>query len=122
VHDIQAKWTRECKVKGRIGLFHEARLLSARLDSEPDGQRSQEPLHDEFSSKRQHDSVKGDKGKVLCTLAVLCGLIWAGFCIWRQRIRQEYGWIDGIFLGRIAGVGEQDDEAHDQRIEPGVPQ
>jgi len=85
-------------------LFHETRLLCARIDSQKPGERTEKSLHDELASKGEEDGVEGDKGKVSRALAILnwCRRVIGWLA--RDRIGEEEGRVDGIGGTRIGEV------------------
>lgn len=79
-HDIQAEWTVDAKVHGRVELLHEARLLGAALDSPSDGQWTDESLHEELAGEAEDDSVEGHKGEIGLSLSIVNWFIGGSVC------------------------------------------
>lgn len=70
-HDVQPQRTEDGKIHGGVDLFHKAVLLCARPDLKADGQGADEALHEQLTREREHDDVKGHKGEVSPTFAIV---------------------------------------------------
>lgn len=98
LHHVQAEWAEDTEVDGRVDLLHKASGLSLALDTTVYRQRPDQLLHDEFSGKREHHGVEGDKRDILLAFAVHGGT--AGV-FGRLRVGEEDRAMHRIRRGRI---------------------
>lgn len=108
-HDIHARRAEDTKVDGSVGLFHKTRLL-ALAEARSSRKRSQQLLHDEFTREGQNNHVEDDKGDIPFTLAIMNGhrRVRLG-----DGVRQEDEVVQNVGLGRVDGIGAQEDGQQD---------
>ena len=126
-HDVQTVDTRDRHIHGRIYLFHETRLLAARLDPESDGHWANHSLREKFTSEGKDDDVEGDERKVLCSFSIVymsasrrirvLGNQRVGV---GQRVGEEDGAMERVSRCRIDHVGGEKNDKEDKRVDPGM--
>lgn len=60
-HDIETKRAEYGKVDGRIHLLHEPSRFAFSANPTIYGERTDQALHEEFTSEREHDCIEGAK-------------------------------------------------------------
>jgi hypothetical protein len=115
-HDVQPKGTENGKVHGRVELLHEPGLLCFPQNAQTNGQRADHALHEELAGEAQDDGVKGDKGEISLSLAILNWLAGRGV----ERVGEEDAVVEGVRGRGVDSVKSEDQEHEDQGIEPCV--
>lgn len=126
-HHHQPQRAEDGKVHRGVDLFHEAVLLGTRPDAAVDRRRPDQPLHEEFARERQHDDVKGHKGKVVQPFPVVSrrvGIEAGGErdhrVVWGERVGEEDGVMERVGGRWIDHVYGEDDERQHEGVDPGV--
>ena len=70
-HHVQSKGPEDGKVPGRVRLLHESILLSTGFHARVDGHGADDPLHEKLTRKGEDDDVKGHKGEVFSSFAIV---------------------------------------------------
>ena len=101
-------------------------MLVSATDACVECKGADEALHEELAREAEDDGVEGDKGNVVRALAVHGGAIFIRGRVERvsvprrQGVGEEKRFVNGIGFGRVDGVGREDNQDEDERIDPGV--
>ena len=107
LHHVHAEWTEEREVDCGVDLLHESCLL-ALIETGLASQWSEDLLHDELASERQHNGVEGDERNIPGTLAIVgvtSGIVELG----RKLVCEENEVVKRVRRRRVDGVSQQGD-------------
>lgn len=127
-HDEQPQGAENAKVDGGVELFHEPTHLPLLAYPQPNGQGTNEALHEKLAGEGEDDGVEGDEGEVLRALAVLRDMAdvrgerASAFVERRVGVGEEEGGMERVVFAGGDEVEGEDDEDEDERGEPGVLQ
>jgi hypothetical protein len=128
-HHVQAKGSKDPEIHGSVHLLHKSALLVSASNATPEGKGSDEALHEELTREAKDDGIEGNESNVVWTLAIhraamvlAQGRWWVQRVpvVWRELVGKEDGFVDGVGFGRVDGIGREDDEDENERVDPGV--
>ncbi len=91
------------------------------------GHRTDESLHEELAGEGENNNVEGHKSEVfgpfsvVGDISIMSGVIWDEMMVGWEGVGQKDGMMQRICRVWIDGIGGEDDDHENERVDPCVP-